>query len=83
MRRFKETTYGRKGGEGITKGKTAIKYEAVGPDGKTYVKRTYFPPKHPVLNFYQHKDIWYVAGVNERDDPRMIDYIQIDAKIRS
>jgi hypothetical protein len=40
-RRYKETTYGQKGGEGPTRGKKAIVYTGTTPDGTPWKKRVF------------------------------------------
>jgi hypothetical protein len=66
----KETTYGQKGGEGPTRGKTATNYIVTLPDGSTAKKRIFFPPTDPVGYAYQHDGKWYISTVAERTDPR-------------
>jgi hypothetical protein len=80
-RRGKTTTYGERGGTGPTAGRKLVYFEAIGPDGIGRRKGTYFAAKiiDPVMCFYQHKGVWHVAAVCNRDDPHLAHYTQVVA----
>jgi hypothetical protein len=64
MRRVKVTTYGQRGGEGPTRGKTAAIYLVTFPDGTTATKRSFqVHDDHAWAGIYQHEGKWYVAGI--------------------
>jgi hypothetical protein len=76
------TTYGQKGGEGPTRGKTAVTYVVTLPDGTTAKKRDFNPPASPTGYAYQHDGIWYVAGISEPNDPGLSHMRQCPARPR-
>jgi len=65
------SAYGKRGGEGPTRGKTATTYTVTLPDGSTVKKRMFETLIDPVGYAYQHEGTWYVASVRERNDATM------------
>ena len=82
MRRGKSTTYGEKGGEGPTRGKTATTYIATLPDGTEVSKRDFNPPANPTGYAYQHDGEWYLAAIAEPADARFGHYTPCPARLR-
>lgn len=65
------TTYGRKGGEGPTRGRKLVRYEAIGPDGETYRAATYYPPTGAAfLMMYKLEGVWYTAGLVDAEESK-------------
>lgn len=66
------TSYGRKGGDGPTRGKKATTYLVTLPDGTTAKKRDFSPPAADAVGYaYQHEGKWYVAAVDVKDCARL------------
>jgi hypothetical protein len=70
-----ERTYGRKGGEGPTAGKKASTYRVRFPDGTAAEKRVFHAiAPEATAYIYEHKGVWYCAGVHDTPAPQMASY---------
>jgi hypothetical protein len=60
------TSYGRKGGEGPTRNRTAVNYSGTFPDGTSFTKRAFFAKGPAFAAAYQDREgRWYVAGIDQ------------------
>jgi len=60
------STYGKRGGEGPTRGKKSRTFEAVMPDGTVLRKRIFHSlTGDPYAYAYQHGGKWYIAAIRE------------------
>lgn len=68
---MRRSNFGKRGGEGPTRGKKSRSYIVTLPDGTTVTKRTFEELTDPVGYAYLHEGVWYVAAVRERSDASM------------
>jgi hypothetical protein len=74
----KSTTYGQKGGEGITRGRKAAVYDVILPTDEIVEKKTFFPPDGEARGYgYQHQGQWKVVAIDGPNSERFAHYTQM------
>lgn len=63
------SSYGKRGGEGPTRGQKASTYSFTFPDGTTGKKRSFHVhDEKATVAVYQHEGKWYAAGIVPSND---------------
>lgn len=74
------SSYGKKGGEGPTRGRKATTYIVTLPDGSVQKKRAFYEMEEPTGYAYQVDGRWQVAGIADADAEHMQHYTKCNAE---